>query len=270
MATSRTRNTTTKVHASDDVARQIDRQIEENLCTPRGLKLAKTDFVLVVHNFEAHDGVVHNELRIPVRVRVGVGVDIAGRGTVAVREGRALVRVNPDKAEKEIVEVGGLRYIPRTSDFFNTYKSTLVHELTHACDILTGVSRFRPQDMKPLYPDPDEYRVRYRTSDVEVRAYTRQLLWLLAQKLEDRVQQIHSMSRPASSSSDNLNAYLTAEPEKLLQHLREKKIVPLKLRNWLDTIQQHAPEAYQKVLSSLGNLQASLRARYQYTLYSGA
>lgn len=269
MATSRTRNTSVVI-ASDDVARQIDRQIEENLCTPRGLKLDKTDFILVVHNFEAHDGVVHKELRIPVRVRVGVGVDIASRGAITVRDGRALVRVNPDKAEKEIIEVGGAHYIPRASDFFNTYKSTLVHELTHACDILTGISRFRPQDMKPKYPDPDEYKVRYRTSDVEVRAYTRQLLWLLAQKLEDRVQQIHSMSRPATTSVDNLDAYLTAEPEKLLQHLREKKIVPLKLRNWLDTIQQHAPEAYQKVLTSLGSLQESLRVRYQNTLYSGA
>lgn len=268
MATSRTRNTTTKVHASDDVARQIDRQIEENLCTPRGLKLVKTDFVLVVHNFEAHDGVVHKELRIPVRVRIGV--DMTSRGRVELRGGAAVVYVDTEKAEKEIVEIGNVRCIPRTSDFFNTYKSTLVHELTHACDIITGVARFRGKDMKQLYPDPDEYKVRYRTSDVEVRAYTRQLLWLLAQKLEDRVQQIHSMSRPASSSIDNLNAYLTAEPEKLLQHLREKKIVPLKLRNWLDTIQQHAPEAYQKVLSSLGNLQASLRARYQHTLYSGA
>lgn len=264
---------------SDTVTAYFENLIEKRFCDARGLRLVDQDVVLEVDKFVSHDGDMHLDLRAPVRVRFDTGrvSPITGkpsRGRVDVKTGRGVVEVDSGAAAKDIETIGGVRHIPRDSGYFDMFKSTLAHEFSHVLDIICGIPRFKAKVEKARIPGEteDQYKVRYHTSAIESRGFTRQVLYVLSLRLEEKFTRMGTMAKPKADDAADRHTLLAGSPEAALDVAVRLKIMPKKFLPWLENIRKPEanPEIYKNLLREFAQLQALFRKRYSQAVYHGA
>lgn len=264
---------------ADAVTSYFESVIEREFCDARGLRLVDRDVVLEVEKFVAHDGDLHLDLRVPVRVLFDTGrisplTGKPARGRADTKNGRGVVEVDTSASAKDIIDAGGVRRVPRTSSYFVMYKSTLCHEFTHVLDVVCGIPRFKVKIEKDRIPGetPEQYRVRYHTSAIESRAFTRQLLHVLSIRLDAKFTRMGGMARPKVDDVAERDTLLSGTPEEALAVAVKLKLVPVKLAPWLENISKPSapPEIKANLLRELAQLQALFRKRYSQAVYHGA
>jgi len=262
---------------ADAVTAQLDEQIERAMCVAPGLRIQDTDLVLDVKNFVDHVGRLHEHVRAPVRVRFNTGriSPVSGkpvRGRMDAKLGRGVVELSTAQAEKDIIERGNMKLVPRDSMFFSLYKSTLAHEFTHVLDVITGIPRFKEQIESKRVPNetPEQYKVRYHNAPIEVRAFTRQLLYTLSMRLDAKGERMSS-TRMSSKENAAWDKILNGHPEEVLRTCVELKVVAKKFLPWLENIEKN-PEsnALSNLHRDISLLQVQLRRKYKHATTTGA
>lgn len=261
---------------ADAVTAQLDDQIERSLCTAIGLRIQDTDMVLDVKNFVDHTGAQHEHIRVPARIRFNTGriSPVTGkpaRGHMDMKLGCAVIELSTESAEKDVVERGSLKMVPRHSMFFSLFKSTLAHEMTHALDISTGIPRFKARVETKRLPDEtqEQYRVRYHNAPIEVRAFTRQLLYTLSMRIDARGERMTS-TRMSTKENAAWYSILNGTPAELLATCVDLKIVAKKFLPWLENLQKNQESgAMSNLYREITLLQEKLREKYEHATTTG-